>query len=50
LELARWQIHFEDGSRENVLQMLEVYQNEDGGFGHGLEPDNWKPNSTPIAA
>lgn len=49
LELARWQVHFENGSREAVLQALQVYQNEDGGFGHGLEPDNWNPNSTPIA-
>lgn len=49
LELARWQYHFENGDKQNVLQALEVYQNEDGGFGYGLEPDNWNPNSTPIA-
>lgn len=49
LELARWQYHFENGTREAVLQALQVYQNEDGGFGHALEPDNWNPNSTPIA-
>lgn len=39
LDLARWQYHFENGSREAVLQALQVYQNEDGGYGHGLEPD-----------
>lgn len=49
LDLARWQYHFENGSREAVLQALQVYQNEDGGYGHGLEPDYWNPNSTPIA-
>ena len=49
VDLARWQYHFENGSREAVLQALQVYQNEDGGYGHGLEPDHWNPNSTPIA-
>jgi len=48
LDLARWQYHFEKGSREAVLTALAAYQNEDGGFGHALEPDAWNPNSTPI--
>ena len=39
LDLARWQYLFEDGGRENVLNILASYQNEDGGFGHALEPD-----------
>lgn len=39
LVLARWQYHFEDGSKEAVLKALSYYQNEDGGFGHALEPD-----------
>lgn len=39
LDLARWQYHFESGSAEAVLQSLSAYQNEDGGFGHGLEAD-----------
>jgi len=50
LDLARFQFHFEGGSREAVLTALAAYQNEDGGFGHALELDNWNPNSTPIAA
>lgn len=50
LDLARWQYHFENGSREAVLNALSYYQNEDGGFGHGLEPDFLNPNSTPMAA
>ena len=37
LDFARWQFLFEDGSRENVLSILKMYQNEDGGFGHALE-------------
>lgn len=49
LDLARWQFHFENGSREAVLRALSFYQNEDGGFGSGLEADLLNPNSTPIA-
>lgn len=48
IDLARWQYHFENGSRENVLNALAFYQNEDGGFGHALEPDCWNPHSSPI--
>ena len=48
LDLARWQYHFEDGRKENVLKALSMYQNEDGGFGYGLEPDCVNPNSSPI--
>ena len=48
LDLARWQYHFEDGSKEAVLSALSFYQNEDGGIGHALEPDAWNPNSSPI--
>lgn len=49
LELARWQFHFENGSREAVLHSLSFYQNSDGGFGNGLEPDFLNPNSSPMA-
>lgn len=48
LDIARWQYHFEGGSKKAVLTALAVYQNEDGGFGHALEPDCWNPNSAPI--
>lgn len=48
LDLARWQYHFENGSREAVLQALSYYQNADGGFGHALEPDCHAPESSPI--
>lgn len=47
LDLARWQYHFENGSREAVLAALAAYQNADGGFGNALEPDQWNPNSSP---
>lgn len=48
LDFARWQYHFEQGSRENVLRALAAYQNEDGGFGHALEADSFNPHSCPI--
>lgn len=47
IDLARWQYHFEDGSKEAVLEALSCYQNTDGGFGYGLEPDYWNPHSSP---
>jgi len=38
------------GSAEAVMVALIAYQNPDGGFGHGLEPDMRSPASTAIAA
>ncbi len=56
IDLFRWQAAFEAGSpamrdrcRESALQVLAAYQNDDGGFGHALEPDFWNPGSSPIA-
>jgi len=48
IDIARWKYHFEDGTKEEVLKALSAYQNQDGGFGHALEADNWNPNSSPI--
>lgn len=48
LDCARWQYLFENGSQKNVLNFLSAYQNEDGGFGHGLEEDCWNPESAPM--
>nr|WP_051483842.1 hypothetical protein [Clostridium bornimense] len=47
IELSLWKYHFENGTKEDVLSALSVYQNEDGGFGNALEPDSWNPNSSP---
>lgn len=47
IELNLWKYHFENGSKDEVISALSFYQNEDGGFGNALEPDNWNPNSTP---
>lgn len=48
LDMARWNYLFENGSKEEVINILKTYQNDDGGFAHGLEPDCWNINSTPI--
>ncbi|HEY8444762.1 MAG TPA: hypothetical protein VIK94_01385, partial [Bacilli bacterium] len=48
LDVARYKYLFLDGSREDVIDILESYQNKDGGFGHGLEPDCVNPNSSPV--
>lgn len=47
IELAIWQYHFENGTKDNVIKSLLFYQNTDGGFGHALEADLWNPNSSP---
>ena len=47
IELSLWKYYFENGSKEDVISSLLLYQNEDGGFGHALEADNWNPNSSP---
>ena len=41
--------YFENGTKEDVLKELKKYQNNDGGFGHGIEPDFRSPSSSPIA-
>lgn len=49
LELAIWRYHFENGSKEDVINALMYYQNVDGGFGNAVDPDNWNANSLPYA-
>src|SRR5215471_9533384 len=39
---------FEDVDPQGVVEALRGYQNADGGFGHGLEPDKRCPDSLPI--
>lgn len=41
--------HFEGGGKVGVIRALMAYQNPDGGFGHGLEPDLRTPASSAIA-
>ena len=49
LDQTLFDYHFSDGDPEMVLSALAIYQNEDGGFGHGLEPDIRTPASSVIA-
>lgn len=48
IDLALFKYHFENGSANDVITALSAYQNPDGGFGHGIEADNFNPNSIPI--
>jgi hypothetical protein len=49
IDRARYEYHFGDLSREDLLAVLSRYQNPDGGFGNGLEPDISAPDSNPFA-
>jgi hypothetical protein len=40
---------FEDAPAEPVVRTLRAYRNDDGGFGHALEPDLRTPTSQPAA-
>jgi hypothetical protein len=48
LERRRYEHLFEGGPREPVLDALRAFRNEDGGFGHALEPDMRAPTSQPV--
>jgi hypothetical protein len=50
LDRKRFSFHFEDGNVRDVISILSCYQNADGGFGNGLEPDILCPDSSPICA
>lgn len=39
---------FNQVKSQEVIKELARFQNKDGGFGHGLEPDCWNPHSSPI--
>jgi hypothetical protein len=46
LEITRVRYLISDGSKEEVIDELKKFQNSDGGFGHGLEPDFINPFSS----
>ena len=49
LDRTLFAYHFQTGSVNDVLAELVRFQNEDGGFGRGLEPDFRLRASSPIA-
>ncbi|MEU6226473.1 hypothetical protein [Streptomyces sp. NPDC047042] len=50
LEQRRFAYHFLNGGADAVETALEAYRNEDGGYGHALEPDLRGPVSQPLHA
>lgn len=50
LERQLYAYLIQEGSREACLKALVAYQNPDGGFGNGLEPDLLCPESSAIGA
>jgi hypothetical protein len=49
IDQARFKHHFGELPLEDLLAVLARYQNADGGFGRGLEPDISAPDSNPFA-
>jgi hypothetical protein len=50
LERQLYRYIFEDGTHQACLNALLAYQNPDGGFGNGIEPDLLCPASSAIGA
>ena len=50
VDRRRFQRLFERGPAAAVRDAVAAYRNEDGGFGHALEPDGRAPGSQPAAA
>ncbi len=48
LEIALFQHYMDNEDKLMAVHALTIYQNRDGGFGHGLEPDSLNPNSSGI--
>src|SRR5215468_8488573 len=49
IDQRRFQRLFQDGPAAPVRDAVAAYRNEDGGFGHALEPDWRAPGSQPAA-
>ncbi len=48
LERRVFEFVFLGGTKNNILNAIKAYQNDDGGFGHALEPDLRTPESQPL--
>ncbi len=46
IDVAIFNSLIDEASKEFVLDCLTMYMNNDGGFGNGLEIDNYNPNSS----
>jgi hypothetical protein len=50
LERQLFEYFFGEGTKQACVRALVAYQNADGGFGNGIEPDLLCPDSTAIGA
>lgn len=48
LDLALYNFYVENSSKKAVAEALAAYQNPDGGFGNGIEPDFQMPQSSTL--
>lgn len=48
LDFAIWKHLFEGGDSRDIVHILSFYQNDDGGFAYGIEPDFLNEHSSPI--
>ena len=48
LEKKLFEYRFRDAEEKEVVNALKLYQNQDGGFGQGLESDIRMPDSSPL--
>ncbi|MEU5690353.1 hypothetical protein [Actinosynnema sp. NPDC020468] len=48
LEQRAFEFLFGDGGADGVVAAVLAYRNDDGGFGHALEPDGRGPSSQPL--
>ncbi len=48
IERRLFDYHFCNGPAEGVFHAVYAYRNQDGGFGHGMEPDTASPESQPL--
>ena len=48
LDLAKWNMLFHGGTKEQIVSEILAYQNPDGGLGNGFEPDVICPLSAAI--
>jgi hypothetical protein len=49
LEKYLFEYYLQKGERTRIIEELKKYQNDDSGFGNGLEPDFRQPLSSPMA-
>ena len=49
LDQVLFNFHFLNGDEDTVINILEKYKNSDGGYGNGMEPDLFLPDSSVIA-